>query len=231
MKRTSIFLSGILILLTAFTTQVFAQTDAFAGKWEVLIEGTPSGDSKIMVELERKDGKLVGAIARDGAAPTKISRVEEKTKSITLYFNSSGYDVYLYLEKKSDNAAEGSMMDMFDATAKRVSDNSATSGAATKAKAEDVFAGKWEVLIEGTPSGDSKMIVELERKDGKLAGTIVRDGAAPAKISRVEEKAKSITAYFNSSGYDVYLFLEKKGDNDAEGSMMDMFDARAKRVH
>jgi hypothetical protein len=74
------------------------------------------------------------------------------------------------------------------------------------------------------------MSIELERKDGKLTGTVIRDGSAPAKIMRTEEKGKSLTIYFNSSGYDVYFYMEKKGDNEAEGTMMDMFDATAKRV-
>jgi hypothetical protein len=228
MKTSNYLLVGIFTLLTAFSLQANAQsTDAFTGKWDVLVEGTPSGDSNLVVELERKDGKLSGTVVRDGAAPAKINRVEEKAKSITIYFNSSGYDVYLFMEKKGDNKAEGSLMDMFDATATRVSDSVAATAAATQST--DKFAGRWDVLVEGTPSGDSNLVVDLERKDGKLSGTVVRDGAAPAKINRVEEKAKSITIYFNSSGYDVYLFMEKKGDNKAEGSLMDMFDATATR--
>lgn len=98
-------------------------------------------------------------------------------------------------------------------------------------QANDYFVGKWEVLVEGTPSGDSKMEVVIERVDGKLAGTVSRDGAQPAKTTRVDEKKdKSVTVYFNSSGYDVYLYMEKKGDNAVEGSLMDMFDATGKRV-
>ncbi len=232
MKRTNFLLTGLLILISAFVFQAQAQSsDAFAGKWDVLIEGTPNGDSKMIMDLERKDGKLTGTIVRDGSAPSKITRVEEKGKSLTVYFNSNGYDVYFYMEKKGDNDAEGTVMDMFDATAKRVSGTESSSPESqTKAQSSDAFAGKWDVLIEGTPNGDSKMIMDLERKDGKLTGTIVRDGSAPSKITRVEEKGKSLTVYFNSNGYDVYFHMEKKGDNDAEGTVMDMFDATAKRI-
>jgi hypothetical protein len=108
---------------------------------------------------------------------------------------------------------------------------SAQSKADSSAK-PDYFVGKWDVLVEGTPQGDGKMLVTLERKDGKLTGTIVsKDGSTPAnKIERVEEKEKSVTVYFTASGYNVYLFLEKKDEDHVTGSMMDMFDAKGDRV-
>jgi hypothetical protein len=108
---------------------------------------------------------------------------------------------------------------------------SAQSKADSSAK-PDYFVGKWDVLVEGTPQGDGKMLVTLERKDGKLTGTIVsKDGSTPAnKIDRVEEKEKSVTVYFTASGYNVYLFLEKKDEDHVTGSMMDMFDAKGDRV-
>lgn len=86
-------------------------------------------------------------------------------------------------------------------------------------------------MVEGTPQGDAINAVVLERKDGKLTGTILSPGKAEAaKFSKVVEKDKSITAYFSASGYDVYLMLEKTDENNATGSMMDMFDAKATRV-
>jgi hypothetical protein len=95
----------------------------------------------------------------------------------------------------------------------------------------DYFTGKWDVLVEGTPQGDGKMVVNLERKEGKLAGTIIsKEGAAPTKIDRVEEKEKSVTVYFTSGGYNVYLFMEKKDEDHTTGSVMDMFDAKGTRV-
>ena len=52
----------------------------------------------------------------------KFAKVEEKGNTVTLYFTSSGYDVYLQLEKKDDNNVKGSMMNMFDATGTRETD-------------------------------------------------------------------------------------------------------------
>lgn len=97
--------------------------------------------------------------------------------------------------------------------------------------ATDYFAGKWSVLVSGTPNGDSKMIVSLEQKDGKLIGTVTNQGATEAtKFTNVEEKENSVTAYFSASGYDVYLVLEKKDENHVTGSMMDMFDCTGVRI-
>lgn len=124
MKKLSVFFAGLFILMLSFTAQ--AQTtppaDYFVGKWSVLVEGTPNGDSKMLVNLERKDGKLTGVIldpATDKVV-SKIDKVEEKEKSVTVYFVASGYDVYLLLEKKDDDKVTGSLMDMFDAKGERV---------------------------------------------------------------------------------------------------------------
>lgn len=95
---------------------------------------------------------------------------------------------------------------------------------------DDYFAGKWNVLVEGTPSGDSNAILILKRVDGKLKGTFQSEGKVPAELTRVEEKGGEVTCYFVASGYDVYLFMEKVDENKTEGTMMDMFDAYGTRV-
>jgi hypothetical protein len=50
-----------------------------------------------------------------------------------------------------------------------------TSHAQSKAGA-DFFAGKWNVLVTGTPYGDLKRVYILEKKDNSLSGTVL-DGA------------------------------------------------------
>jgi hypothetical protein len=55
----------------------------------------------------------------------KFTNVEEKENSVTVYFNASGYDVYMTLEKKDDNHVTGSMMDMFDVSGERVTEEAA----------------------------------------------------------------------------------------------------------
>ena len=97
----------------------------------------------------------------------------------------------------------------------------------------DYFVGKWEVTVAGLPDGDVTSIVTLERKDGKLTGTMLQKGKSASeanKFTKTEEKTGSVTAYFTAGAYDVYLFLEKKDDNNVTGSMMDMFDCTGVRV-
>lgn len=95
----------------------------------------------------------------------------------------------------------------------------------------DYFVGKWKVLTTGLPSGDATSTLFLERKEGKLVGTLDQEGKPNKNVFRkVEEKENSVTCYFSANGYDVYLFLEKKDSNNVIGSMMDMFDCTGVRI-
>jgi hypothetical protein len=124
MKKMNLLLTVVLIILTSFTLNAQVQPDFFAGKWNVLIQGTPNGDMKTIMSLEREEGKLTGTISFGEFGTITFSNIEEKDgESITAYFESNGYDIYLFLEKKSDDNLEGSMLDMFDAKAKRAKNN------------------------------------------------------------------------------------------------------------
>ena len=95
----------------------------------------------------------------------------------------------------------------------------------------DYFIGKWDVTVAGTPQGDAVLKVDLTRKEGKLAGTILTTSESePATITKIEEKEGSVTLYFTASGYDVYLLMEKKDDDHVTGNLMNMFDAKGVRV-
>ena len=124
MKKASIFLIALFfgIALKGFS-QTATTTDFFAGKWEITIFGTPNGDSKMMAELVRKDGKLTGELKNltDTSAPAiPITSIEEKDGGIEMAFSASGYDVTLPLTKVDDDNLKGQLMNMFDAKAKRV---------------------------------------------------------------------------------------------------------------
>jgi hypothetical protein len=108
---------------------------------------------------------------------------------------------------------------------------SLTSFAANSQDAKDYYVGKWDVLTEGTPSGDTHSTLILTRgEDGKLTGTFQSPGKDATKLTRVEEKEDNVTCYFVASGYDVYLYMEKIDQDKMEGSMMDMFDSYATRI-
>lgn len=121
MKKVRLFLVVAFCLVSALKMNAQVHADFFAGKWNVTVIGTPNGDAKMIVNLERKDGKLTGGVINsDSAEPIKFSNMEEKENSVTVYFSASGYDVYMVLEKKDDNHVKGSMMDMFDVSGERV---------------------------------------------------------------------------------------------------------------
>src|ERR1041385_2614662 len=92
------------------------------------------------------------------------------------------------------------------------------------------FAGKWNVLLKGTPDGDHKMIFVIDNTNDSLSG-VVQDttGAEISKISSIEQKENEITVYFTAQGYDVNVVLDKKDDDHATGSLMGMFDVDADR--
>lgn len=123
MKKVSL-ICAFLMLAVAFNSksQTASPTDFFAGKWEITVIGTPNGDSKMLVDLVRKDGKLTGQLANaaePNAEKTPIT-AEENADLLELAFNAQGYDVTINLKKEDDDNLKGSLMGMFDANAKRI---------------------------------------------------------------------------------------------------------------
>lgn len=93
------------------------------------------------------------------------------------------------------------------------------------------FIGSWNVLVKGLPNGDTKMFVNLEKKDTAWAGAILDSTKAEvAKFSKVERKGYTVTVYFFAQGYDVTLYMEKKDEDHVTGNMLNMFDAVGDRV-
>ena len=120
MKKLSLIFTMIIGLF--LTLNAKAQTsDYFPGKWNVVVMGTPNGDAKMTFVLERKDGKLTGAVQDStGKEMTKITQIDEKDKSITAAFTVQSYDVTLTLDPVDDDHVKGSLMGMFDAKGVRV---------------------------------------------------------------------------------------------------------------
>ena len=122
MKKLSFLFAGLFFLL--LSVNVKAQTtdaDYFTGKWSVLVKGTPGGDARMFITLEKQDTILTGNIKDStGQLDTKIDNVDLSGNKITLYFNTQGYDVNLEMDKKDDDHVTGSMMGMFDAEGERM---------------------------------------------------------------------------------------------------------------
>jgi hypothetical protein len=124
MKRLTILAAGLLSLVLSFNAHAQTKTgaDYFAGKWNVLITGTPYGDLKRVYILEKKDNGLAGTVL-DGATGnelSKCSKVDVKDNEVTLYYTALGNDVNMVLTKKDDDHVTGRAMGMFDATGERV---------------------------------------------------------------------------------------------------------------
>ena len=125
MKKTVLLFTAIFAILFSISlnSQAQATSDYFVGKWNVLVTGTPNGDAKMVVVMQRVDGKLKAEfVGNDQPEVPKVSNIEETEKSVRIYFTASGYDVYLYLENKGENHVEGTMLDMFDAKGDRATE-------------------------------------------------------------------------------------------------------------
>ena len=95
----------------------------------------------------------------------------------------------------------------------------------------DFFVGKWGVLTKGTPQGDINMVLALERKEGKLEGSLLNViTQEKLALNKVEEKENTITCYFNTQGLNLFIFLEKKDDTHLTRDMVSMFETLAERI-
>jgi hypothetical protein len=124
MRKLSLIFTVALGLFLAISAKAQTAPDYFPGKWNVVVMGTPNGDAKMTFVLERKDGKLTGAVQDStGKEMTKITQIDEKDKSITAAFTIQSYDVTLTLDPVDDDHVKGSLMNMFDAKGVRVKEN------------------------------------------------------------------------------------------------------------
>ena len=109
----------------------------------------------------------------------------------------------------------------------------ALNGFSQTAAPKDFFAGKWDILLTGTPNGDVKFLTNLTRKDGKLTGELVNPADASTgtrAITKVEESADKMAIFFMSSqGEEISISLAKVDDDNLKGSLMDTFEAKASR--
>ncbi len=123
MKKINSIAIGSLLLFLAVSTNAQTKTgaDFFAGKWKVLVTGTPYGDLKRIYVLEKNDNTLTGIVQDStGKEITKCSKVEVKDNEVTLYYQAMGNDVSITLMKKDDDHVTGSVLGQFDAKGERI---------------------------------------------------------------------------------------------------------------
>ncbi|MCW3119498.1 MAG: hypothetical protein JWM28_3580 [Chitinophagaceae bacterium] len=123
MKNVILSFSTIFFLLFSFSisAQTKDSTDYFIGNWNVLLKGLPQGDTKMFVNFEKKDTALSGTILDSTKTEiAKVSKIEKKGYTVTVYFTAQGYDVFLFMEKKDEDHIAGNMLNMFEAVGDRV---------------------------------------------------------------------------------------------------------------
>jgi len=123
MKKINSIAIGSLLLFLAVNTNAQTKTgaDFFAGKWKVLVTGTPYGDLKRIYVLEKNGNELTGIVQDStGKEITKCSKVEVKDNEVTLYYQAMGNDVSITLIKKDNDHVTGSVLGQFDANGERI---------------------------------------------------------------------------------------------------------------
>jgi len=122
MKKCTLLLTALFILILSIGTRAqTAGADYFAGKWNMLLKGTPNGDVKMTFVLDKKDSTVTGIVQDStGTEISKISKSELKENELTVYFNAQGYDINIIMTKKDDDHVTGSLMGMFDVEGERV---------------------------------------------------------------------------------------------------------------
>lgn len=95
---------------------------------------------------------------------------------------------------------------------------------------EKFFLGKWDLMVYGLPDGDTKMVLNLVKKDGELSGTIGEGSDKDNKLTKIKISKNTLEINFIGAGYNIPVYLDKKEDGTVEGSMNDMFDIKGKRA-
>lgn len=95
----------------------------------------------------------------------------------------------------------------------------------------EYYEGKWEVTVFDTPQGTATIPMRFETVEGKTKGYFMEDASGTEmEMTSVSITGDNLVAYFNITGYDVFISLVKKDEDVSTGSLMDMFTAEGKRV-
>ena len=219
MEMKGVDMNGI-AELALMVTAPKAQLNAAGGKVEVRL-GSPTG--KLIGE-----SKFLEASDKGGFAPSALS----VPLSLSGIATDKLQDVYVVFVNPK---AEGSLMVVMGLEFKLAgsgSEEPTAKPAEASSAAADFFAGSWETTFIGTPQGDAVMRLNLERKEGKLTGTIKpKTGDMPAEtLEKVEETPDKIVIYFKMSGFNINVNLVKVDADNLKGSMMGMFTTKAIRI-
>ena len=93
---------------------------------------------------------------------------------------------------------------------------------------EKYFIGKWNLMVYGLPDGDTKMILNIEKKDNKLTGNLgdPTESEPPLELANIVIADSSLNASFIAQGMDITLMFKIKDAKNITGYMMDMFEIK-----
>jgi hypothetical protein len=106
--------------------------------------------------------------------------------------------------------------------------NTGSINAQAKNTGEKYFIGKWNVMVYGLPDGDTKMTINIEKKDDKLSGNMADSAKTvpPLDLANIEVADSTFKATFSAQGMDISLMLKIKDDKNVTGNMMEMFEIK-----
>jgi hypothetical protein len=106
--------------------------------------------------------------------------------------------------------------------------NTGSINAQAKNTGEKYFIGTWNLMVYSLPDGDTKMTINIEKKDDKLIGNLADSAKTvpPLDLANIEVADSTFKATFSAQGMDISLMLKIKDDKNVTGNMMDMFDIK-----
>ena len=109
---------------------------------------------------------------------------------------------------------------------------SLASFAQEKKSNEEFFLGKWQLMVEGLPTGDTEMQLTINKDDnGGLKGTVkLLDGSESVNPAEVKMKGNTLMINFSAGDVDIPINLDKEGESSVVGRMFDMFEVSGKRL-
>lgn len=111
--------------------------------------------------------------------------------------------------------------------------NAQTKAVADSLTGEACFIGKWNILAKSLPQGDTKMVLTIEKKEGKMTGNLSDPASTegPMEFTSVTINGNALNAVFTAQGMDVPLNITKKDDKNITGDIMGMFNIEGSRAN
>ncbi|AWW00205.1 hypothetical protein [Arcticibacterium luteifluviistationis] len=229
-KETENTMKGSLMgMFEAEASRVVEDKDTyFMGRWNVFVEGTPEGDVEIPMRFEMNGETVSGYFTNpEGGEEEEMDSAEIKEGVLNMAFFIVGYDVTITLKKETENTMKGSLMEMFVAEGTRVIEKEPMEALMS---IENYYLSSWDVLIVGTPNGDVTIPMRFEEGDNGLKGYVTNpEDESEIEMTSVAAQDSMLTGGFSMMGYDLNFYLKVVDENQAKGSLMEMFSMTATR--